>query len=210
MQLSTPAHNTALAEAPANEDEFRAHEEASLLSRIAQGDSAGFDELHRRYNSMILSCAYGVLGNREAAEDVVQDVLLQIWKKAPTYHASRGKASTWLITLARNKSIDRLRSIQRRAKLQETVEQQEKSALQFDDRDSLQEALRNERGAVLREALDKLNSEQRESIQLAFFEQLPYPAVAQRLGVRLATIKARIRRGLMKLRELVQGTLQPV
>jgi RNA polymerase sigma-70 factor (ECF subfamily) len=136
-------------------------------------------------------------------------VLLQIWKKAATYDASRGKPATWTITMTRNKAIDRLRSLQRRTRLHETVEEQEKCVLQFDDRDSLQEALRNERGAVIRAALEKLNPEQRESIRLAFFEEISYAAVAQRLGVRLGTIKARIRRGLMRLREVLDGTLQP-
>lgn len=79
----------------------------------------------------------------------------------------------------------------------------------YDERDSLVEALRNERSAAVRAALDVLNAEQRESIRMAFFEDMPYHAVARRLGVRLGTIKARIRRGMARMKQVLHGQMQP-
>jgi RNA polymerase sigma-70 factor, ECF subfamily len=205
--MNTVAHEPEVI--PAIPETPNAAEEARLLADIAQGNPESLEAFHRQYHSLLFSCAYGVLNNREAAEDVVQDVLLQLWQKAQTYSEARGKALTWVISMTRNKAIDRLRAIQRRSRLYERAGEQEKTGLQFDDRDSLREALRNERGAAVRAALDILNDEQRESIRMAFFEDMPYHAVANRLGVRLGTIKARIRRGMARMRQALHGQVQP-
>ncbi len=200
---------TTLANASVAEEEVTGpSEEAALLAGIAGGDHASLAAFHRNYHSIMFSCAYGVLGNREAAEDVVQDVLLQLWQKAQSYSEARGKALTWVISMTRNKAIDRLRAIQRRNKLYERAGEESKAGVQFDDRDSLLVALRNERGSAVRAALYVLNDEQRESIRMAFFEDMPYHAVARLLGVRLGTIKARIRRGMARMRQALQAEIQ--
>lgn len=179
----------------------RSDEEAQLLVKVASGDRASFEELHRRLATLLFTSALGVLNNREAAQDVTQDVFMQIWEKAPTYDASRGKAATWAMTLTRNKAIDRLRSNQRRNRLHDDVQRESQSGPIFDDRDSLHEALSHERGTAVREAMEVLGSEQRKAIQLAYFDDMPYPQVARILGVPLGTVKARIRRGMMRLRQ---------
>jgi RNA polymerase sigma-70 factor (ECF subfamily) len=184
-------------------------EEALLLAGIAQGDHQSLAAFHRQFHSVMFATAYGVLNNREAAEDVVQDVLLQLWQKAQSYSETRGKAVTWVISMTRNKAIDRLRAIQRRSKLYERAGEEEKTGVPYDERDSLVEALRNERSAAVRAALEVLNAEQRESIRMAFFEDMPYHAVARRLGVRLGTIKARIRRGMARMKQALHGQMQP-
>ncbi len=200
---------TTLANASVAEEEVTGpSEEAALLAGIAGGDHESLAAFHRNYHSIMFSCAYGVLGNREAAEDVVQDVLLQLWQKAQSYSEARGKALTWVISMTRNKAIDRLRAIQRRNKLYERAGEESKAGVQFDDRDSLLVALRNERGSAVRAALYVLNDEQRESIRMAFFEDMPYHAVARLLGVRLGTIKARIRRGMARMRQALQAEIQ--
>ena len=178
-------------------------EESRLLQQIGIGDRASFDELHRRMNTLLFSIAMGVLNNREAAQDVIQDVFIQIWERAASYDAERGKASTWLITLTRNKSIDRLRALNRRTRLNSDFEEQGKTDVRFDDRDSLTDAVMAERAAMIRTAISKLNADQQAAIQLAYFDDMPYPAVAQRLSVPLGTVKARIRRGMKKLKNLL-------
>lgn len=183
---------------------FETLEESRLLEQVGRGDRDSFDELHRRMNALLFSTAMGVLNNREAAQDVVQDVFIQIWERASSYDASRGKASTWLITLTRNKSIDRLRSMQRRARLNSDFEEHGKTDIRFDDRDSLVDAIHAERAATIRQAIAKLNTDQQAAIQLAFFDDMPYPAVAERLEVPLGTVKARIRRGMKKLANLLE------
>jgi RNA polymerase sigma-70 factor (ECF subfamily) len=185
----------------------RALEETHLLTQIGSGDRRSFEELHRRFSTLLFSSALGILNNREAAEDVTQDVFLQIWEKAPSFDPARGKAATWALTMARNKAIDRLRSAQRRARLREEAAKAKLQDQHFDDRDSLQSALEQERGKALRAMMDKLSAEQREAIQLAYFDDLPYPEVARKLRVPLGTVKARIRRGMQRLRELLGSRL---
>jgi RNA polymerase sigma-70 factor (ECF subfamily) len=185
----------------------RVLEEARLLAKVGAGDRQSFEELHRRFSTLLYSSALSILNNREAAEDVTQDVFLQIWEKAPTFDPTRGKAATWALTLARNKAIDRLRAAQRRARLRDEAGKEKSEDQHFDDRDSLQSALSHERSAALLATMEKLSPEQREAIRLAYFEDLPYPQVARKLRVPLGTVKARIRRGMQRLRELLGAKL---
>ena len=86
--------------------------EIELLKRVSQGDQRSFGELYDRFASVLFSTAYRMLKNQEAAEDVLQDVFIQIWRKAPLYDPARGRPLTWAVTLTRNKAIDTLRSTQ--------------------------------------------------------------------------------------------------
>ncbi len=190
-----------------DENHARALEESRLLMRVGAGDRQSFEELHRRLSTLLFTSALGILNNREAAEDVTQDVFLQIWEKAPTYDPARGKAATWALTLARNKAIDRLRSAQRRARLREDAGKEKGVDQSFDDRDSLQSALSHERSEAVHSLMDKLTPDQREAIRLAYFEDMPYPEVATALRAPLGTVKARIRRGMQRLRELLSPRL---
>ena len=191
----------------ADEAIARSNEEARLLAMVSLGDRSSFEELHRRLGTLLFASALSILNNREAAEDVTQDVFIQIWEKAPTFDSTRGKAVTWALTLARNKAIDRLRAAHRRARLREQAGEEAQGEHRFDDRDSLTLALRHERGVTLREVLEKLPPDQREAIQLAYFDDMPYPQVARLLRIPLGTVKARIRRGMQRLRELLKSRL---
>jgi len=177
--------------------------EIALLRRVAQGDRRGFEELYDRFSRVLFSTAYRVLNNQEAAEDVLQDVFIQIWEKAPLYDPSRGKPITWAITLTRNKAIDRLRSTVRRNRLGDDLEREAQSQDQFDDRSSFDALAAEDRGKLVREAIQKLSEDQREAIELAFFSSLTQLEIAERLNVPLGTIKARIRRGMLRLRDLL-------
>ena len=177
--------------------------EIGLLQRIGQGDRRSFEALYDRFSGVLFSTAFRVLNNREAAEDVLQDVFIQIWEKAPLYDPARGKPMTWAVTLTRNKSIDRLRSIQRRSRLQDDVQRESETFEQFDDRSSFEQVASGETGKLVRAALQKLTQDQREAIELAFFSSLTQTEIAQRLGEPLGTVKARIRRGMMKLRDVL-------
>ncbi len=178
-----------------------------LLRRVALGDRQSFEELYDRFSGVLFSTAYRVLNNQEAAEDVLQDVFIQIWEKAPLYDPARGKPMTWATTLTRNKAIDRLRSTQRRSRLQDDVQRESETSGQFDDRSSFDAVASGERGRLVRDAIRKLSKDQREAIELAFFSSLTQSEIAERLGEPLGTIKARIRRGMMKLRDVLSPEL---
>jgi len=181
--------------------------EIELLRQIGQGDRRSFETLYERFSGVLFSIAYRVLNNQEAAEDVLQDVFIQIWEKAALYDRTRGKPMTWAITLTRNKAIDRLRSAQRRSRLQDELQHESETVDQFDDKSSFDAVSSAETGEMVRAAIQKLSKDQREAIGLAFFSSLTQTEISERLGEPLGTVKARIRRGMMKLKELLAPQL---
>ena len=184
---------------PANELEA----EIELLKRIGQGDRRSFEELYDRFSGVLFSTAYRMLKNQEAAEDVLQDVFIQIWKKAPLYNSARGRPMTWAITLTRNKAIDLLRSTQRRGNLQDNVQNELATFEQFDDRSSFDAVASVETSKLVRDSIQKLSKDQRQAIELAFFSSMTQTEIAEHLNEPLGTIKARIRRGMMALRDMI-------
>jgi RNA polymerase sigma-70 factor (ECF subfamily) len=181
--------------------------EIELLKKIGQGDRGSFEALYDRFSRVLFSTAYRVLNNQEAAEDVLQDVFIQIWEKAPLYDPARGKPMTWAITLTRNKAIDRLRSAVRRSQLHDDIERESATSEQFDDRSSFDALASEDTGRQVREAMQKLSKDQRAAIELAFFSSLTQTEIADRLHEPLGTIKARIRRGMMRLKEILRPGL---
>ncbi len=177
--------------------------EIELLRRIGGGDRDAFSQLYDRFSGVLFATAYRVLNNQEAAEDVLQDVFVQIWEKAALYDPTRGKPLTWAITLTRNKAIDRLRSVQRRNRLGDELEREAETFEQFDDKSSVDAVESAEKSKLVRQAIGKLSKDQREAIDLAFFSGLTQTEIAERLGEPLGTVKARIRRGMMKLKDLL-------
>ena len=177
--------------------------EISLLKRTGEGDRASFELLYERYSGVLFSTAFRILNDQTAAEDVLQDVFIQIWEKAPLYDPTRGKPLTWAVTMTRNKAIDRLRSQQRRNRLKDEMEAQASVFEEFSDRSSLDEVQSGERGELIRQAVRQLSKEQRKAIELAFFSGMSQSEIAEELGEPLGTVKARIRRGMMKLKEII-------
>lgn len=181
--------------------------EIDLLTKTGQGDRASFEQLYDRYAGVLFSTAYRVLNDQEAAEDVLQDVFVQIWDKAPTYDPARGKPLTWAVTMTRNKSINRLRSTHRRYRLQNEVERETEIMEQTPDRSSADAVDSAEKSRIVRSAVMQLSKEQRQAIELAFFSGLTQAEIADELKEPLGTVKARIRRGMMKLKEIISPNL---
>ncbi len=181
--------------------------EGELLARVGQGDRSGFELLYDRFSGVLYCAALQILSDRREAEDVLQDVFLQIWDKAKLYDSARGKPLTWAMTLTRNKAIDRLRSIQRRFRLKDQVEKESQLNGQIAVRDSADEVDAIEKSHIIHSAVLQLSREQRQAIELAFFSGLTQNEIAHELRQPLGTVKARIRRGMLKLKELVSARL---
>lgn len=180
-------------------------DEVEMLRRVARGERAAFAELHDRFSGVVYSTVYKVLNNVQDTEDVAQEVFAQIWKKAKSYDRKLGKPLTWIATMSRNRAIDRIRSKQRRSRLNGSFEEMSKvevSTQRDDQRDMIDI---RERGELVRSAVLELTPEQREAIELAYFGGLSQSQVAENLGQPLGTVKARIRRGLHRLRETVES-----
>jgi RNA polymerase sigma-70 factor, ECF subfamily len=188
---------------PANE----LQSEIELLRKVGQGDRRSFEQLYERFSEVLFSIAYRMLKSQEAAEDVLQDVFVQIWKKAPLFDPARGRPMTWAVTLTRNKAIDLMRSAQRRSDLHDTMHREKEAFSRFDDRSSFDAVASDELWKVVRSAIEKLSKEQRQAIELAFFASMTQTEIAEHLDEPLGTIKARIRRGMLALREMIEPQL---
>lgn len=174
-----------------------------LIRRIGAGDQRGFSAFYDRFSGLIYSTALRVLSDPEDAEDVAQEVFFLLWEKAPMYDPSRGKPLTWVITMTRNRAIDRLRSQMRRARLMEGVREESEKQGEAGERPSRLHLECTEENEMLRSAVMKLNEEQREAIEMAYFKGLTQQEIAVKLDEPLGTVKARIRRGIVRLRKLM-------
>ena len=177
--------------------------ELDLLARITKRERAAFEELYTRYSNILYATAMKFLKEDADAQDVVQDVFIQIWDKAKLYDPAKGKPLTWALTMTRNRSIDRIRAIQRRTRLRDDFEKETVADESAGIREALSGVDASERTQILRDAVARLSPEQRKVIDLAFFGGLTQSEIADRLGEPLGTVKARARRGLMKLKELL-------
>lgn len=184
-----------------------AAEHATLAAAMAEGDKQALGRLYDLLGRPLYSLALRITGDAAEAQDVVQDVFLQLWHKAADYQSSRGSYFAWAATLTRNRALDRVRMHKRRGEIirESAVELQPATAEhQQDSGDALW--IREKAGAV-RRALADLPAEQRTAIELAFFTGLTQQQIAERLGDPLGTVKARIRRGLLRLRENLSSRL---
>ena len=181
--------------------------DTDLLQFIAAGDDESLGQLHRRYSGVLLATAFRVLNNARDAEEVVQEAFVQIWDKAGVYDAQRGKPLTWAMTLTRNKAIDRLRRIQRRHRLHDEIEEEAQIWDRIVENDSCDQAVSRETQAMVRSAVIQLSPDQRRAIELAFFAGLTQHQIAEQLDEPLGTVKARIRRGMIKLRNIIASKL---
>jgi RNA polymerase sigma-70 factor (ECF subfamily) len=180
--------------------------EAILLSRIANGDSPAFDELYTRWASMLYGLVCKILEDPREAEDVLQEGFLHIWNKAGSYDSQRSSPTTWAYMIFRNKAIDRLRARERRGRGMERIAiEAPREAVPATEPEGGAEF--NERRQAVKAAMEEIPAEQREAISLAFYSGLTQLEIAERLGTPLGTVKARIRRGLMKLGEILKGKL---
>jgi RNA polymerase sigma-70 factor, ECF subfamily len=173
----------------------------ALLDRLTQRDADALDALYSRYGRLAFALAYRVVGSPEAAEDVVQEAFLSVWRNAASYQQVRGQVRGWLLTVVRNRAIDSLRALQSRPKAGGTLD--DLGWLAADDSDPADDALRRVEAATIREALTALPPEQRQTVELAFFSGLSYPEVAEKMGAPLGTVKSRMRLALERLRGLL-------
>jgi len=178
------------------------YSDSDLLHALARDDEAALAAIYDRYRLILFGLILRILHDRAEAEDVLQEVFLQVWRRAGDFDEARGRAFTWLVTIARSRALDRLRSAGSRARLTEGAAQTPRD----DVGDAAQDALKSEQGAIVRQALAELPDEQRRTLFLAYFEGLTQVEIAARLVDPLGTVKTRVRSGLIKLRELLGPT----
>jgi RNA polymerase sigma-70 factor, ECF subfamily len=187
---------------PVNEQETR-DEDAELLQRIGARDRSAFAEFYDKYSAMLFSIASRILSDAGEAEDVLQETFMQIWEKGGNFNPKLGKASSWVAILVRNKSIDRIRASQRRMGLAREAGL-EFAVIQEGDQTANGSVYGHEKAKLIQSALVELPPEQRRAIEMAFFSGLTQNEISETLQEPLGTIKARIRRGLLHLRDRLE------
>jgi RNA polymerase sigma-70 factor, ECF subfamily len=177
-----------------------------LLRRMAGQDREAFAEFYDRHAALMFSVACKILNNSSEAEDVLQETCVQLWEKAGNYDPKLGKASSWVATMIRNKAIDRIRAAQRRSRLNDAAGAELAIVREADG--TVNEAVHGfDKAKIIQSAIVELPAEQRRAIELAFFFGLTQDEIAKKLSEPLGTVKARIRRGLLKLRDQLEGVL---
>jgi RNA polymerase sigma-70 factor (ECF subfamily) len=173
---------------------------SALLQRIASGDGEAFRRFYDRYASLAFTFAIRLLGSRSDAEDLLQEVFLQVWRQARSYSPERGSPEAWLITITRSRAIDTLRSTRRR----------DPSPLSPEEPARLEGGTHvapptqaSEAKLTVEGVLTKLPEAQRVVLELAYFDGLTQSEIAARLSEPLGTVKTRIRAGLERLRGLL-------
>ncbi len=178
-------------------------DEVELLRRIARQDRQAFAQLYDRYAGVLFATAFRVVNDHEEASDVLQEVFVQIWEKSAAFDPALGKPFSWALTLTRNRAIDRLRAVRRRYRfLEEITQEMEEPA---DHHTAGDELFGRERALLIRAAVEALPLEQRQAIEMAFLGGQTQYEIAEALKQPLGTIKARIRRGMLKLRDRLKG-----
>ena len=179
-------------------------EDVELFRRIADGDASAFAAVYDRYATFVHSVALKVLADPEEARDVLQQVFLTLHEKADRYDPALGAPPAWLSTLARNRALDRVRARKTRQQcLDRLCEETEAEC-----RTRPEPILLADEIFRLRAAVRELPTEQRSALELAYFGGLTQQEIADKLAEPLGTVKARIRRGLLKLREALAETFQ--
>ncbi|MBI5425114.1 MAG: sigma-70 family RNA polymerase sigma factor [Opitutae bacterium] len=183
-----------------------AEEHRRLAAALARGDKQALARLYDLLAKPLYSLALRITNDAAEAQDVIQDVFLQLWNKAVDYEPARGSYFSWAATLTRNRALDRVRMRTRRA---EIVQESAGDLLPAsnDDLDSSDSLWLREKASAVRAALTALPPEQKGAIELAFFRGLTQQQIAEQLGEPLGTVKARIRRGLLRLREHLTSRL---
>ncbi len=192
---------------PVNSSPAADADDLSLVSAMAGGDESAASVLYDRHSAVMYGLALRMVGEAADAEEVVLDAFAQAWRDAARYDLTRGTVVGWLTTITRTRALDLIRARGRRARMTESA------GTQLDEPAAMGEGFRSpdagideaDRALAVASALNELPMAQRRAIELAFFEGLTHPEVAERLREPLGTVKTRIRLGMHKLRDMLSG-----
>lgn len=173
-------------------------DDGHLMSAVRAGNQDAMALLYDRYSSVVYSVALRVLGETAGAEDVLQEIFMQLWRNPAAFDASRGNLAPWLAVIARNRALDLLRKRKPQTEIEETLISVEP--------DLAAEADRKRVATKIRSTLEQMPASQRSALEMAYFEGYSHSEISEKTGEPLGTIKTRIRSGLMLLRKAVEAT----
>lgn len=180
-----------------------------LISLVESGDTEALAGLYDRHGRSAYSLAYRMMGDRQAAEDLVQDSFIKIWRSAKSYRAERGSVRTWILSITHNRGIDHIRSTASRRRTQDRVEMTAETTQQSE---AFSETWRNSQRSQVQQALKTLPDEQLKILELAYFSGYTHAEIAEMLDLPLGTVKGRMRLGMKKIKSFfdAQGVAVPL
>ena len=171
-----------------------------LIQQVAKQDRGAFSQLYDRFSTLVFTLAMRMLKARSDAEDLLQEVFVQVWRQAQNYSAERGSPEAWIINIARSRAIDKIRSIRR---MQKSFVLTDDPARAESHENVESSAAESETRLTMNSALANLPDPQRKVLELAYFDGLTQNEIADRLAEPLGTVKTRMRSGIQKLREIL-------
>jgi len=175
----------------------------ALLNAIAGGAVWAMDSLYQRYSRILYSLAYRMVADHQVAEDLLQDAFLAVWRRATTYSPQSGAARSWLISIMHHRTIDYLRRVRRRSTIQEAPLEELELNESIANPDAWDAAWQSVKSSHVRAALMQIPTEQRMVIELAYFQGWTHSEIAAGTQIPLGTIKARMRLGLLHLKQVL-------
>ena len=175
----------------------------ALLNAIAGGAVWAMDSLYQRYSRILYSLAFRMVADHQVAEDLLQDAFLAVWRRATTYSPKTGAARSWLISILHHRTIDYLRRVRRRSTIQEAPLEELELNESIAYPDAWDAAWQSVKSSQVRAALMKIPPEQRLVIELAYFQGWTHSEIAEGTQISLGTIKARMRLGLLHLKQIL-------
>lgn len=180
--------------------------QSRLLDSVAGGDVTAFEALYDRHSPLVYALLLRILNSAEDAQEVLQETFVKAWSNAQMFDSSRGSEVAWLISIARSRAIDRLRSRKIRTERENDAGREISIHAAFVERETgVDDAVRSEERSAVQGALLELPAAQKEALELAYFEGLSQSEIAERLGQPLGTVKTRMQLGMKKLRERLQA-----
>ncbi len=179
-------------------------DEIELLKRIKAKDEEALSELYDLYNRLLFGMIISIVKKREEAEDVLQEVFVKIWEKSHTFNEDRGNVYSWIVTLTRNKAIDRIRSkgYKTQQKATQDVDAPE-FKLEDDAFDPLETTIFSDRAELVRKALMEIPESQSEVLKIAYYRGMTQTEISGHLEIPLGTVKTRMRQGMIKLKDIL-------
>lgn len=181
-----------------------ADDEIALMKRIQARDPDALEELYDLYNRLLFGMVISIVKKREEAEDVLQEIFVKIWNKANSFNPDRGNVYSWIVTLARNKAIDRIRSKGYKTQQKQSVSIHEPLfSLEGDKYDPMETTIFSDRAELVKRALEKIPEKQSEVIKIAYYRGMTQSEIADYLDIPLGTVKTRTRQGMIKLKRIL-------
>lgn len=180
-------------------------DDQTLMHSICQGNEKAMEVLYQRYARYAYSLAYRILRDSAAAEDIVQDAFLSVWRKATSYKEQQGSVRSWLQAIIHHRAIDRVRASANRDQHWTQLSEEHEQELLSEQPEVWEQVWQRDQAMLIRRVLSQLPQEQLQVIELAYFGGLTHTEIAERWHIPLGTVKGRMRLGLQKMRQLLNS-----